>query len=214
MTVGPLSHYYPQALRLNAVSLGGVGGGSANLTPAGYSPSRNGLLAAVDDPANLNSQTTIGAGVPTLIAIPIDTTITVSTFWYGFTTTSTTPTSGQNFVGLYGNRSVNTVNRLGVSADQTTNFGLSNTTRNVALTQDSGQSLTLPAGSIVYAAFLFNGTTSPAFQRIGSQSIMANINLAAPNLRSFIIGSGATSLPLTLDLSTQTNASPFWAGLS
>jgi hypothetical protein len=196
-------------------SFGSTGAAAVpNRAMDGSNPALNGLLATTSDPQSLNSQTTIGPGVPTLISIPIDTAITVSTFWYGITTTSTSPTSAQNFVGIYGARSGNTINLLGLSADQTTNFGLANVTRNVPLTVQGGQSLTLPAGSVVYAAYLFNGTTSPSFQRVGSQAIMSNLNLAAPNLRSFIIGSGATTLPPTLDLSTETNASTFWAGLS
>jgi hypothetical protein len=197
MTVGPFSRFgNPAPPRLSAVTLGsstGGGGSVTNQSGDGYNPALNGLLLAACDPEMLNSQTTLTAGVPQLFALPVTSAVTVANFVYNVATAGSTLTAGQNFVGIYGNRSTNTINLLGLSADQ---------------------SLTLPAGSTVWAAFLFNGTTSPTLQRIGSQAISGNINLAAPNLRSMVIGTGATTLPPTLDLSTATVASPLWVGLS
>jgi hypothetical protein len=217
MTVGPFSRFgNPAPPRLSAVTLGsstGGGGSVTNQSGDGYNPALNGLLLAACDPEMLNSQTTLTAGVPQLFALPVTSAVTVANFVYNVATAGSTLTAGQNFVGIYGNRSTNTINLLGLSADQSTNYGTANN-RIAALTVQGGQSLTLPAGSTVWAAFLFNGTTSPTLQRIGSQAISGNINLAAPNLRSMVIGTGATTLPPTLDLSTATVASPLWVGLS
>lgn len=200
--------------RISLGSTATVAGGVVNPAADGSDPSKNGFLLQASDPVAMNSANVIGAGAPTLIAIPVTTAVTVSTLWYGMTTAGATLTAAQNWVGIYGNRSVNTINLLGLSPDQSTNFAAGNVPHSAALTVQGGQSLTLPAGSIVYAAFLFNGTTSPTLNRIGSQSVMSNVNLVAPALRSFVVGSGATTLPLTLDLTTQTIVSPFWAALS
>jgi hypothetical protein len=186
----------------------------ANRTPDGYDPSRNNFLAAVSDPEQLNSQNAIPSGTVIMFAIPLDTAITVSTFWYSVSTAANTPVAGQNFVGVYGNRTGNTINLLGLSGDQSTNFTGANVNRSAALTVQAGQSLTLPAGSTVWTAFLFSGNTGPTLLRIGSQSIAGNVNLAAPNLRSMNSGTGLTAMPATIDLTTTTLTSPYWAALS
>lgn len=186
----------------------------ANRTADGYDPARNNFLAAVSDPEQLDSQNIIPSGTVILFAIPLDTTITVSTFWYTVITAASTPTAGQNFVGVYGNRTGNTINLLGLSGDQSGNFNGSNVNRSAPLTVQAGQSLTLPAGSSVWTAFLFSGSVGPTLLRIGSQSIAGNANLAAPNLRSMGSGTGLTAMPATIDLTTTSLTSPYWAALS
>lgn len=211
-TANNLSDVTASTARTN-LGLGPWSAATANLYH-GYTPSTNGLLLAVDDPSNITNSNTLGTGTLALVAIPVTTAVTVANFWYGIGTAATTPTAGQNFVGIYGNRSANTINLLGASGDQTSNFGGGNIVRSAALTVQGGQSLTLPAGSTVWAAFLFNGTTSPQVYRVGSLGIMSNLNLAAPSLRSMSFGSALTALPATIDLTTATSSSPYWAGLS
>lgn len=196
------------------LGLGGWSAATANLAPSGYLPSANGLLIASDDPQTSANTNTIGAGVVVLIQIPVTTAVLAAKLWYATGTASTGATAAQNFVGLYGNISSTTINLLGISADQSTNFGTGNNAFGAPLTVQGGQSLTLPAGSMCWAAFLFNGTTSPQFSRSGTNSFLANVNLTAPNLRFSAFGTAQTTLPLTINLASQTITSPFWAGIS
>jgi hypothetical protein len=183
-------------------------------SPNGYDPTVNGLLLANGDPALITNSNTVTAGTVTLVALPVDAAMTASKLWYGIGTAATAPTAAQCFVGLYGNRQGNTLNLLGKSADQSSNYGGGFVARSALLTAQGGQTLALPAGSKCYAAFLFNGTTSPQIYRVGANSYLADLNLATTDLRSFVVGTGLLDLPATVDLTAAAITSPYWAGVS
>jgi hypothetical protein len=124
-----------------------------------------------------------------------------------------TLTSGQCFAGLYSSSGT----RLGVTADQASAWGTAGTVpKTMAIT---GGPVSVPGGGpagFIYAGFLWNGTTAPQFLK-ASNSTAQSINGALPaaSLRTAVNGSGGTSLPSSLTLSSSTAATNlFWAAVS
>lgn len=102
---------------------------------------------------------------------------------------------------------------IGTSADQSAAYA-STGAKTAALTPVAGQSLTIPAGSFVYVAFLCNATTPPTLWRAGSQNAANNIGLTAGSYRFASIGSGLTALPASITLASAASVSAFWAGVN
>jgi hypothetical protein len=119
---------------------------------------------------------------------------------YHITTGGGTLTSGQCFVGLYQGGAL-----LAASADQSTAWtstGLTTTALSAPVTVNQG---------IVYAAFVFNGTTGPTLSQ--AAAVDMNAGFAAASSRYGTANTSRTSLPATLGTISALTKSP-WVALS
>jgi hypothetical protein len=171
-----------------------------------FQPVDHGIKAWTQDPAGCGSTGSANSGgVVYLSKVILRVGATVTQAFVTVTSAGTGLTAGQNFVGLYDS----TGTRLAVSADLTTDFG-SVGTKTVSLGSN-----VLTAGSY-YVAILANGTTPPSFMRGNGASASAlNVGLASGAGRFLDFGTGQTSLPASITLtSAATNASARWAALN
>lgn len=153
-------------------------------------PVNHGFTGWTFDPvAAVNSSLlTNGTVYLSKVHIPDDVTITKVYWWV--TTIGATPTSGQNFVGLYSSAGTRLAT-TGVDAD-ITSTGLKTTTI-------TGQNLT--AGSFVWVAMVFNAATAPTVARgTGSAGLATAVNagLTSGTYRFAVNGTSQTSLPASI----------------
>ncbi|MET9098284.1 hypothetical protein [Streptomyces antibioticus] len=183
------------------------------VTPAApgneWSPADQGLSAWSFDPASCTgSGTTLSAGFIYAVKLLLRQPTTLNRVHAVLGTAGSGLTSGQCLAGYYDTAG----NRLGVSADQSTAWASAGN-KAMALTAP----VDVPAGA-VYAAFLFNGTTSPSFaagSTHGANFTPGNAALSAGAYRFCRSASGQTSLPSTITLSGFTpDANNVWAGAS
>ena len=164
-------------------------------------PAHNKLLAATCDPATATANLTLSAGFVWFNKIWLPETISVTTLQIGLQVAGSSLTAGQNFGGIYDAAG----NLIAKTADQATAWQ-SGGFKSMALTAESGFSLTLPGGPGVwiYGALLANGSTAPqAIMRPSPPSavmLAANLNLsAADGLRAAFSSTGSrTALPATV----------------
>lgn len=184
-----------------------------------------GLLAWTYDPQNVANTITPTAGNLYGHKVLIPVAMTVSKIGLIQKAAGTGATSLANcFVALYDA----TGTRLGVSADQASTWAatIGSGYRAPSLTADAPGSLTLAAGTYVYAAHLIvtQSTTVATFagraQGTSQQANTAMLDAAGtgfaaqtPPQRSWI-KAGQTSVPTSVDLSTVTPAPSYWAGLA
>ncbi|MDT0387807.1 hypothetical protein [Streptomyces dubilierae] len=153
-------------------------------------PVNHGFSGWTYDPviATTGSLLTNGTLYLSKVHIPDDVTVTKVYWWV--TTAGATPTTNQNFVGLYAADGT----RLA-----TTDVGSAITTTGLKSTTITGQALA--AGSFVWVAMLFNAGTAPTVARAtgsGGLATAVNANLTAGVYRFATNGTLQTSLPATI----------------
>lgn len=140
-----------------------------NLAPLGtivrpsaiaFRPSDSGLKLASFDSVQATGSLILGGGFLYLVKLPAPYTVTVANLLAAVVTAGASLTAGQNLAGIYDSDG----NLWAATADQSTAW-TSLGTKVMALTAQSGRSLTLPGGPGVFywAALLANGTTKPTF---------------------------------------------------
>jgi hypothetical protein len=167
-----------------------------------------GLLAQNFDPTGAPSTIALTAGTVYLSRINIRAGMTVNNVWYAINTVGAGASTGC-FVGLY--NSAGTL--LSASADQGAVFAGTTGPKSAAL----GAAQTLAAGTFVWAAMLCNlATTQVAPARSAANTVNANVNLAAAQLRFATNATVQTTLPATI--TPASNVSPgsinLWMGVS
>lgn len=173
-----------------------------------WAPADLGFIAWAFDPVNYQSGSLLSAGAVAgkLVVVRLRTPAAlVTNIVINVTTAGATLTSGQNFAGLYQNGAL-----VGTTADQSVAW-VSATVKTMAL---SGGPFAVGAGD-VYAAFFFNGTTSPTLQRAGSNQAAISLGTAATASRfGTTTDTGrTTTMPATLGtISAVVNS--YWAALS
>lgn len=177
----------------------GVGGGAA--------PAAQGLSAWAYDPAAAGNGTILIGGTIYLVKIANVPADTVTKVYWGVSTVGVSPTSSQNWVGLY-DSSGTRLAQTGVDAD-VTSTGLKTTTI-------SGQLLTL--GSFYWVAFLFNAGTLPTVRASFSgtaAAATASAGLSASAYRFAVNGTSQTSLPssITPANNVHTSAIAVWTAV-
>lgn len=124
-------------------------------------------------------------------------------------TGGSTLTSGQSFVGVYDSAGT----KIGGSADQASSW-TSTGLKTIALT--SGPFNT--SSPFVYVVIMSNGTTPPAFARLGGGSAIAPLSTlsSSGSKMPFATNGTGTALPssLTYSSNSATGAQGFWVGLS
>jgi hypothetical protein len=165
-----------------------------------------------------NNTTALGtAGVLYGVRIPLPGSIvTITNVNYVVGTAGATLTASENFIGVYDTNG----NQIGITADQTTNFGTQGAHLGVPLVGGPFQT----AAPFVFLFALFNGTTGPALTRASSGGTGSGmpaagvLNATGSNLPFCTNSSGLTSMPATVTYSSNSGStsspSYFWAGLS
>ena len=183
------------------------------VTPAApgseWTPADQGLAAWSMDPASCTGAgTTLSAGFIYLVQLLLRAPATLTKVHAVLGAAGSGLTSGQCLAGYYDTAG----NRVGVTADMSTTW---NSAGNKAMNLTA--SYAAPAGKL-YAAYLFNGTTSPTFacgSTLGASFTPGNANLSAGAYRFCRSAAGQTSLPTSITLSGYTpDANNVWAAAS
>ncbi len=183
--------------------------GSTANTPL---PNDQNLLAWAYDPA-LSLQSSIPTlGQLQLIRVILRTQQTVSKIYVQVNTLGSGLTSGENLLGLY----TSAGSLIDSCGDQTSGWNTGTGTAGLT-TGTLGSSHLLVAGNY-YVVFVTNGTTGPAFARmngLAGSSVTMNIGLVDSTCRFGTNGSGVTSLPSTITMTSNGLAAvPYWAAIA
>ncbi|MFJ8027439.1 hypothetical protein [Streptomyces sp. NPDC096311] len=174
-----------------------------------WTPQDHGLSAWSFDPASSSTTgTTLSAGFIYLVELQLRQPTTLNKVHAVLGAAGSGLTASQCLAGYYDTAG----NRVGLTADQSAVW---NSAGNKAMNLLAPYSA--PAGK-VYAAFLFNGTTSPTFacgSTLGAAFTPGNANLTAGAYRFCRSAAGQTALPATITLSGYTpDANNVWAAAS
>lgn len=174
-----------------------------------FQPNDHALNAWTYDPAIATNASVLISGTVFMSKMIARNAFTANRLWFNVSTVATTPTAGQNFVGLYDSSG----NRVAVSADistDTTTSGL----KSISFTSP----VALSAGAY-YGAVLTNAATPPQLTRASGQGAnMVNANLTTGVARYTQGGTGWTSLTSLPASGTLGNRSlsgiPIWMALN
>ena len=152
----------------------------------------------------------IALGTIYLCAIYIREAVSITDFWFAVNTAVTSPTSGQNWVGLYDSSGARVV-QASLDAVMTSNGPKQVTVSSTPLTPGR-----------YWIAFVFNGSGAPQLFVGNAQgtnrALMTNGPAAAASARYAVNGTGATSLPTSITpASNDTDAGDIrciWAAVS
>jgi hypothetical protein len=208
---------YSKLSLASSIVTGDIVDGTLTTSDIAWSPvyyaSLNTYLAANYDPILIVANSRPTSGYIYFVAVPVPRQITITNVILAANGAGSGLTSNQNFVGLYNSSGT----LLGLSADQTTPWASTGLPYTIALTVQSGQSLTQGgAGVVLYVAILSNASTTPAFLLENTGSTNAhNLGLAASTFRGAYGNTGGqTSLPSSFTMSSRTGAYLWWAALS
>jgi hypothetical protein len=190
---------------LTAADIGAlpVAGGtiSGNLAVSGYalgsdSPASHGAAAWCYDPALAVNSTQVTAGSLYLVRVNIAAAVNVTKLYWWVGNQGSSPTAGQNLVGLY--NSAGTLLASATVDSDVTSAGLKTTTV-------TAQALT--GGAFYWVGLLFNGSVPPTLTRASGWTgvgVAASLGLSAAGYRFAINGTGRTSLPSTITPASNT----------
>lgn len=166
----------------NTTGLGGIA--TAGHALGVRQPADHGLAAWTVDPATCANSSTLTLGTLYLQAVYIAQPVTVSNIWWGLGTAVTTPTAGQNFVGIW-NSSGTLLQSAGVDAA-------------AALTGINQTAITATAlaPGMYWLGILTNGATAGAMYRSGALSgTLANAGVTVAKNKPFVTnGTGLTAV--------------------
>lgn len=185
-------------------------------------PSDNGLLAANGDPALYATNLVCTAGTLYLAKIQIRQLTTITNLWWNFNGTGTLGTgSTGTWTGLYAGTGFTCT-----TATYTAGQLMSGTSSDISSLITGAVPLSfalataqvgIPAGNFVYAAIVTNyATTQPSLWRaLGGSNTSSNGGLTAATYRWATNGTGRTTLPSSITLSSNSGTTmTAWAGVS
>jgi len=172
-------------------------------------PSDYGMLAWNFDPATLNTSTAMVSETLYLLGLFIRRPVTVAKVWLAIGAQGTGSVTAAG-IGLY--NSAGTL--LGSSASTAWATAVAGPD-SVALTVQSGQSLSITAGLYWVGLFAEQASAVVNLRGIASGTSNPNMNLTAATYRFATNGTAVTSLPTTVTPSanSETGVIPFFAGL-
>jgi hypothetical protein len=165
-------------------------------------PRNNGLIAWAYDPALATNGAAVTNGTVYLIGIQVNRSLTATKIYWGLNTAGVTPTSAQNWVGLY-NSAGTRLATVDVTAKATS----------ATLQTDTISQAVTPG--LYWIGMVFNAATPPQpFRAGGLDSSLLNVGLTASTARYATNGTAQTTLPSSITPSSNTNNSiAWWAGL-
>lgn len=174
---------------------------TGNLAVTGHAfgqdtPAAHGIAGWAYDPALAVNSTGPAPGTLYLVRVNIAAAVTATRLYWWIANTASSPTAGQNWVGLYDSTGT-LLASAGIDGVQGS-AGLKTTTI-------PGQSLT--AGAFYWVGLLFNGPVPPTLTRASGWTGVgqaASVGLTAAQYRFAINGTGRTTLPATLTPSANT----------
>jgi len=200
-TTGAVTHGGPVTFN-GVTSLGSANIGAALST---WGPQDVGLLAWVAEPGLITGTAISIATRIYLIGVQIRQTTLISNLWCHINVAATTPTTGQNFLGVY--------NQAGTLVAVTADISTSTTPAGIK-TLPVTTPFSAPAG-LYWVALLFNAGTNPTLSTLGTANGIANLSNTATSLRYAVNGTG-TTLPssITPASNTATASLNYWVGIS
>ena len=192
----------------NLTVTGTLTAGGASLAPPNTPlPADHGAIGWTGDPRLHTGTISAVNGTIYLARVPVRTAATIGTVWWCQTTGPTTPTTGQNWVGLYSSAGT-LLSSVGVDGKT------GNGPQNGILAAPQAV-----AAGFVWVALMFNAATPPVLMRAAGQSAAANVfNQAAANYQYAVNGTtaGLTALPSSFvpGSNSLTGATAFWAAVS
>ncbi len=160
-------------------------------------PEDFGLLGWTSDPLLATSNATPALGAVLLARFRAAKSGLLGRLVYTVTTAGAVLSAGENFVGVYdtGQALAGSATLLGVSADQSANFGVAATYAAAMVTPPA-----IVAGQDYLAAILANGTTAPTIERASTSGALSlwNYSLVGLSLRTATALAGQTALPATI----------------
>lgn len=169
------------------------------------SPQAHSLAAWAFDPATVTSGLALTAGTLYLVKMQAAVAASATKIYWHVTSSGATPTSSQNFVGLYSSAGT-LLGSAGADSDYTSGFKTSTITATA-----------VAAGSFYWAAFLFNGATPPTLGRAGNVTTgasLVNVGLSAAQYRFATAGTSQTALPASITPASNTaSAFALWAAI-
>jgi hypothetical protein len=183
---------------IQAAGASGVAADAAHVHPGlVVTPQNAGVVAWTMDPLGVAGNTgALNPGIIFLIAFWTGQAETFAAIAYNVSTAGGTLTSGENFAGIY-SVGATTATRVAVTPDQTTNFGSTG-----VKTPNFTASYIGSAPGMYYAAFLCNGTTGVTLTGGSTAAALSNVNTSGGGMRLATYGTGQTTLPGTLTLSS------------
>lgn len=187
--------------------------GPPSLVAAAYPsdlPSRHGLLEwnfPLEQCQTAAGLVTLTGVIYMVYVIPRNNSLCTNINLYVGTAVSV-PTAGDNVVGLY---SADGQTQLGISADQGTPWGTAGLVASAL-----GTPVQLQAGTPYWVTILSVGTAAAKFAGSLANPVIRAAGLAAAKFPFAVNGSGATALPATFTLASNstTGAFPVWVGIS
>ena len=170
-------------------------------------PSDQGYLAWTFDPAaGSTTGTTAATGTLYMSALYLRTATVISTISWAQLTAGTSPTSSENWAGLYSSTGT-LLGSAGIDATVTNG----NTVSTASITR------TVVNPGFCWVGLLYNATPSPALIRASENTlVVVNAGLATSALRFTSNGTALTSLPgsITPSGNSATIGNSYWAALS
>lgn len=154
-------------------------------------PASHGLAAWSYDPAHAVNAILLTNGTIYLVKLHVAAAVAVTKLYWWTPVAGDTPTSGQNFGGLYSSAGVRLV-QADADATVTASAGLQTLTL---------ASTALTAGSFVWAALVFNAGTAPTVgygSGLTGASTALNVGLTAATYRYATAGTSQTALPSSI----------------
>lgn len=180
-------------------------GGSSVSAPSTPLPGDHGLTAWSYDPSFASTGQLLTNGTVYLSAVYLRQAATVSRCWFLTSTAATTPTAGQNWIGL-----VNSAGTVLSTASLDSVITTGSSARSATLT--TPQSV---AASTYWVAILCNATTAPTLMRTnGLTTGTNNANLSGSGLRYATNLTGQTSLPASLTPGSNVVGPSLWVAVS
>lgn len=144
------------------------------------------------------------SGTQYVVAIDVPAAMTITNLYWGVAVAGTTPTAGQNWAGLY-DPSGNLLGSLGIDSDITS----------IGRKTAAVGTINLSAG-FVYASLIFNAATPPQVPRCGGSggATMINGSLTGANLLFATNGTGKTSMPSSITMSSNIGGQGYWAAVA
>lgn len=184
-----------------------------------WRPANQGLLTWNVNPQFTSAHAIIAKGFIYHMRLPIPETITIANIHFYVAVAGATLTSGQCKVGVY-NSSLTLIGQTAQAVDtNNATFGMASTgVKTVAMTAESGQSLTVTGGpsAWVYVALLVNGTTEPQIRYAPGLEPTSNFGLSAGTGFQIAYSStgSKTSLPASVGTLATSSGLLYWVAAS